>query len=91
MTRLCAQAAARHGSNDTHDEQDSVTSSAPADGTRSDHAGRPAPGLASRRYSLALLFRCACMSFFSSSGVSFGRSIVSVILSILPVNANGTW
>lgn len=43
-----------------------------------------------RRYSLTLLFRCACISFFSSSGVSFGRSIASVILLILPVNLNGT-
>ncbi len=45
----------------------------------------------SRAYSLVLLFRFACISFFSSSGVSFGRSMVSVILLILPVNANGTW
>ncbi len=42
-------------------------------------------------YSLALLFRCAASSFFTSSGESFGRSMVSVILPILPVKANGTW
>ena len=30
------------------------------------------------RYSLVLLLRCAAISFFSSSGVSFGRSIVSI-------------
>src|SRR6185295_17496971 len=43
-----------------------------------------------RRHSLALLLRCACISFFSSSGVSFGLSIDSVILLILPVNLKGT-
>jgi hypothetical protein len=42
-------------------------------------------------YSLALLFRCASISFFTSSGVSFGRSMVSVSLSSVPVNGNGTW
>src|SRR4029434_3786749 len=42
-------------------------------------------------YSLALLFRCASISRFSSSGVSFGRSIVSVSLSSVPVKRNGTW
>ena len=44
-----------------------------------------------RGYSLVFWLRCASMSRFSSSGVSFGRSIVSVILSILPLKANGTW
>jgi hypothetical protein len=33
----------------------------------------------------------ASISRFSSSGVSCGRSIVSVILSILPVKLNGGW
>ena len=47
--------------------------------------------VANRGYSLVLLFRCACISFFSSSGVSFGRSIVSVIRLNLPVKANGGW
>jgi len=43
-------------------------------------------------YSLALLFRWLCsMSIFSSAGVSFGRSILSVSLLSLPVNLNGTW
>jgi len=42
-------------------------------------------------HSLALLSRCACISFFSSSGVSFGRSIVSVTLLSVPVKANGGW
>src|SRR6266404_5163397 len=41
-------------------------------------------------YSLVLLSRCAAISFFSSSGVSFGRSIDSVILLIFPVKAKGT-
>ena len=41
-------------------------------------------------YSLILLFRSASISRFSSSGVSFGRSIVSVSLLSLPVNLNGT-
>src|SRR4029453_13931102 len=43
------------------------------------------------RYSLPLFFRCASISRFSSSGVSFGRSIVSVSLSSVPVKRNGTW
>lgn len=42
-------------------------------------------------HSLTLLLRCAAWSFLMSSGASFGRSIVSVILLSLPVNANGTW
>ena len=42
-------------------------------------------------YSLEPLACFAASSFLMSSGESFGRSIVSVILSILPVNANGTW
>jgi hypothetical protein len=42
-------------------------------------------------HSLAALLRCASMSFFSSAGDSFGRSIVSVTLMSLPVNRNGTW
>jgi hypothetical protein len=42
-------------------------------------------------YSLVLLLRCASISRFSSSGVSFGRSIVSVSFASLPVNRNGTW
>jgi len=42
-------------------------------------------------YSLAWLLRSACRSFCISSGVSFGRSIVSVNLLSLPVKANGTW
>ena len=42
-------------------------------------------------YSLVLLFRWAAWSFLMSSGESFGRSIERVILSILPVKANGTW
>src|SRR5262245_13602113 len=42
-------------------------------------------------YSRTFLWRCASMSRFSSSGVSLGWSIVSVILLILPVNLNGTW
>jgi hypothetical protein len=41
-------------------------------------------------YSLALLFRCVAISFFTSSGVSFGRSMVSVSLLSLPVKRNGT-
>ncbi len=41
-------------------------------------------------HSLIWLLRCASISFFSSSGVSFGRSIVSVSLSSLPVKRNGT-
>ena len=57
---------------------------------------RPPPRTKSRHslracYSLALLFRPASMSRFSSSGVSFGRSIESVNLSSLPVNVNGHW
>ena len=85
----CGTTRRRRGDED--DERHNVTDPAPADDTHSDRTGRPAPGVASRRYSLVLLFRCACISFFSSSGVSFGRSIDSVILLILPVNANGTW
>ena len=42
-------------------------------------------------YSLALLLRPAAVSLFTSSGVSFGRSMVSVIFPIFPVKANGTW
>jgi len=53
-------------------------------------AGFYSPDL-SLDYWLVLLSRCAAISFFSSSGVSFGRSIDSVILSIFPVKANGTW
>jgi len=33
---------------------------------------------------LALLLRCVAISFFTSSGESFGRSIVSVSLLSLP-------
>jgi len=46
---------------------------------------------AERVYSLARLLRWAASSFFTSSGESFGRSMVSVIFPILPVKANGTW
>ena len=49
-------------------------------------AARPDP----RSYSLARLLRCACASRFSSSGVSFGRSILSVSFSSWPVKVNGT-
>src|SRR5262249_44338073 len=42
-------------------------------------------------YSLALLLRPVVSSFLTSSADSFGRSIVSVSLSIFPVNLNGTW
>ena len=42
-------------------------------------------------YSLVLLLRLACCSFWMSAGESCGRSMGSVILSILPVNLNGTW
>ena len=35
--------------------------------------------------------RYPSISFFSSSGVSFGCSIESVSLLSLPVNLNGTW
>jgi hypothetical protein len=42
-------------------------------------------------HSLAALLRCASMSFFSSAGDSFGRSIESVTLLSLPVKRNGTW
>src|SRR5262245_9076595 len=42
-------------------------------------------------YSLALLFRPVVSSFLTSSGDSFGRSIVSVSLSIFPVNLKGIW
>ncbi len=42
-------------------------------------------------YSLALLFRCpSCSSSLISAGDSFGRSILSVSFSSLPVNLNGT-
>ena len=43
------------------------------------------------RYWLALFFCIASCSFFSSSGVSFGRSIVSVSFASFPVNLNGGW
>ena len=39
--------------------------------------GERSTDLCAALYSLVLLFRCASMSFFSSSGVSFGRSIVN--------------
>src|SRR5262249_18262185 len=43
-------------------------------------------------YSLARLFRWpSSMRRFSSSGVSFGRSMASVSLVSLPVSLNGTW
>ena len=51
---------------------------------------RQAVRIPDERYSLILLFRSASISRFSSSGVSFGRSIVSVSLLSLPVNLNGT-
>jgi hypothetical protein len=41
------------------------------------------------RYSVVLLLRWACCSFWISAGDSCGRSIESVILSILPLKANG--
>src|SRR5215471_4692107 len=44
--------------------------------------GNPTP------QSLAFFSCCACLSFSMSAGVSLGRSIASVIFSILPVNAN---
>ncbi len=54
--------------------------------------GHPAKGArAYPSYSLTLLLRCACSSFLISSGDSFGRSIVNVILLILPVKLKGTW
>ena len=49
------------------------------------HRARRAPA----GHSLVLLFRPAASSCLMSSGVSFGRSIVSVIFWILPLNANG--
>ena len=49
------------------------------------HPARRAPA----GHSLVLLFRPAASSCLMSSGVSFGRSIVSVIFWILPLNANG--
>ena len=49
------------------------------------------PATLDRGYSLTLLLRVAIWSFLMSSGVSWGRSIVSVILLIFPVNVNGTW
>jgi len=51
----------------------------------------PASGRSEETYSLVLLFRVAASSFLMSSGDSCGRSMASVILSILPVNVNGTW
>jgi hypothetical protein len=42
------------------------------------------------RYSLILLLRIAASSFLTSSGDSFGGSSLIVILSIVPVNLNGT-
>src|SRR5262249_9467105 len=50
----------------------------------------PPTGFLNLSYSLALLLRRVVSSFFMSSGVSFGRSIVSVSLLSLPVNLNGT-
>ncbi len=43
------------------------------------------------RYWLTLLFRVACVGFVSSSGATFGRSMLSVILLTFPVTANGGW
>ena len=42
-------------------------------------------------YCLSAALSAAAMSFFSSSGVSLGRSKAIVSLLILPVNLNGTW
>jgi len=46
---------------------------------------------ASHRYRLSAAFAIPSINRFSSCGVSFGRSMVSVILLILPVKGNGTW
>ncbi len=42
-------------------------------------------------YSLTRLLRWAAWSFLMSSGESFGRSMVKVTLSSLPVKLNGGW
>ena len=52
-------------------------------------AGLKAP-LQFEHYSCAGLWSMAILSFLMSAGDSFGRSMVSVSLSSLPVNLNGT-
>jgi hypothetical protein len=58
---------------------------------RPDDSGLPERVPRVPRYRLSLAFSCASMSFFSSAGVSFGRSSVIVSLLSLAVSANGTW
>src|SRR5262245_527791 len=53
------------------------------------HLGHRRPG-SFYRWSVACCSRCLCRRL-TSSGLNFGRSMVKVILLILPVKVNGVW
>lgn len=63
-----------------------------AQGLRRDMDGQPRLAVHSftNRYCASAALAFACISRFSSAGVSVGLSMLIVSLSIVPVNLNGT-